>query len=61
MTERQLKNMVYAYKYSLNHGNLKQCQHIITELEAENFHNLIELLVNEKYQLAIEEIEKDYQ
>lgn len=59
MTKRQLKNKVYSYEYSVKHGNAEHCKRIISELEAENFHSLVKLLINGEYQLANEWIENN--
>lgn len=59
MTKRQLKNKVYAYEYSVKHENEEHCKRIISELETENFHKLVKLLINGEYQLANEWIENN--
>lgn len=53
---RKIKNKIFAYKYALKHNSPEQCTRIISELEAENFHEVVKCLLAEDYEGAYKAI-----
>lgn len=59
MNKQKLRNKIHAHKYAYNHDNMEWCNSIITELEAENYHELVKLLIACEWQKAYEWIKKN--
>ena len=61
MNKQTLHNKRYAHEYAYNHGDMEWCNSIIAELEAENYHTLVKLLIDCEWQSAYEWIEENMQ
>ena len=59
MTKQTLRNKIYAYIYAFDQKNTEWCNTIIAELESENYHKLVGLLLEGKYQAAHNWIDKN--
>lgn len=59
MNKQTLRNKIDAHKYAYNHGDMEWCNSIIAELEAENYHTLVKLLIDCEWQAAYEWIEEN--
>ena len=57
---RHLRMKRDVYIYARKTGDNKWCNDILSELEGENYHELIQLLQNEDYQAATVWIENNY-
>lgn len=60
LNKQTLRNKVYAHKYAHNNEDTEWCNSIIAELEAENYHTLVKLLIDCEWQTAYEWIEKNF-
>lgn len=61
MNALTLRNKIYAHKYAYNHKAMEWCNSIIEELEAENYHTLIKMLLNCEWQAAYKWIDENMQ
>lgn len=52
----EIRDKIFAYNYAMTHNNPEQCTRIIAELEAENFHKVVECLSIEDYDGAYKAI-----
>ena len=59
MNKQTLHNKRYAHEYAYNHRDMEWCSSIIAELESENYHELVKLLIDCEWQAAYEWIEKN--
>lgn len=57
MDKQTLHKKKNAYEYAYKHEDAEWCHCILAELEAENYHKLVELLCDCKWQAVYEWIE----
>lgn len=59
MNKQKLRNKIDAHIYAYNHNDTEWCDSIIADLEAENYHTLVKLLINCDWQTASEWIDEN--
>ena len=60
LTKREIKRKIQAHEYSWKHGESDHERRIQAEIEAENYHKLLRMIISHDYKAAYEWIEQNY-